>query len=502
MEYEEIMQRYDRLLKEPVRLIRRDRMEKVLKKYHEGRPNSERLYDRARKIIPGGVEHRLAFNYPFPLVSKKVDGCYLWDVDDNRYVDLLMCGGPVILGHNYPPFIEKIMEVLKTKGPCCGITDEYELEAGELIRKHMPSCEQVRFFQSGTEADMAAIRVARVYKSYLANKGKWLADKKSLLANVINYLRMYMDRRYIIKVGAGYHGWSSELVYDMHIPGTGAFESHGIPFNVLQKTRSVYPNDLEGLEKKMKKYGSRGGVAAVIVEPNGGGGGTWPVKPGFNQGVRELCDRYGALLIFDEVLTGFRLTLGGGQNYYRVKPDLTILGKIIGHGFPSAGAVGGRKDIMNHFSASDDRETAEHGKKRVFVGGTLAANPLTTAACYWSLKLIEETNAVDQAARAGDRLTKGLMDIFRKYDLPYFAYNFGSILHIETSGLLHLNPRDKKFFEKLEVRMRCMREFSAALITEGILVMAGSRGYTSMAHTDDVVDTTLEAFDRICSWVE
>jgi len=147
-------------------------VKKVLKKYHEGRPNSERLYDRARKIIPGGVEHRLAFNYPFPLVSKKVDGCYLWDVDDNRYVDLLMCGGPVILGHNYPPFIEKIMEVLKTKGPCCGITDEYELEAGELIRKHMPSCEQVRFFQSGTEADMAAIRVARVYKSYLANKGK------------------------------------------------------------------------------------------------------------------------------------------------------------------------------------------------------------------------------------------------------------------------------------------------------------------------------------------
>lgn len=466
MEYEEIVRRLRNLVQTPVRRISPENMENILKQFEDFNPRSKALFEKAKTLIPGGLEHNLGMKYPFPLVLDKAEGANVWDVDGNQYIDFLSCGAPIILGHNYPPIRDKIIELIQENRSEHGVTSEWEILAAEQIKKYVPSAELVRFFASGTEADMAAIRVAKVFTE---------KDK-------------------VIKVGGSYHGWSDQLTYDLHIPGTKALESHGIPKSVLQQTESVPPNDLKKVERIFTK--NENNVAAVIVEPLGGESGTQPVAPGFNEALREICDKYGALLIFDEVVSGFRMAMGGAQEYFNIKPDLTVFGKIIAHGFPMAGAVGGREDVMSHFSAG-----IEGLKKVAYVGGTLSANPLSCAACYYTLKAVEETNAIEKAASAGDRLTNGLNELFDKYGLPYVAFNYKSILHVETGGPLALKLTDPDIFEQIKIRKFVMDEFQAALAVHGVFTLAGSRGYTTLAHTDEIIDQAISAYDEVLKLV-
>ena len=466
---QEIMDQLNRLVDQPMRPLRRDRMEQVLAHFQERCQKSKAMTDEAKKYIPGGVQHNLAFNYPFPLAVEKADGAYLWDVDGNRYTDFLQAGGPTLLGSNYSPVQEKVMALIRECGASTGLFHEYELKLARLINQHMPAVEMFRMLGSGTEAVMAAIRAAR----------------------------NFTGKQRIIKMGGAYHGWSDQMVFGMRIPGTGAFEAHGIPAGCLEGTQEIFPNDVDGMRRQMEENGKNGGTAAVIVEPLGPESATRPVTADFNRRVRELCDEFDVLLIFDEVVTGFRMGLGGAQGYFDVRPDLTVFGKCVAGGYPAAGGLGGRRDIMSTLAAGIGSD-----KPRVMVGGTLAANPLSCAAGYHAILEIEKHQAHVAAGRAGDRLCKGLQQIIARYDLPFVAFNHGSICHLETSGVMLMDIQNPKIFEEIGPRKHMMEEMGAAFMSEGIVTLAGSRLYTSMADTDAVVDQALEGFDRVFSGVE
>jgi glutamate-1-semialdehyde 2,1-aminomutase len=450
----------------PISKFKPDELKAILERYEKNHAKSKKAFERARKIIPGGVEHNLAFNHPFPLASKRVFDCYMETVDDVVLTDYLMDGGPIILGHNHPVLTEKVIEVIREVGPCHGITNEYEYLAAEQLQKHFPSCEIIRWLQTGTEADMLAIRIARV-----ATNRKW-----------------------IIKIGGSYHGWSDQLVYDMHVPGTKLLESHGIPKNVFKFTDSCPPNDIETLRQM---FAEKRKVAAVIIEPMGGESGAIPVRPGFNKEVEELCHENKALLISDEVVCAFRLHMGGGQAYYGYEPDLSVFGKIVGHGYPSAAAIGGKEEIMKYCAAGVS------GGKRAYSGGTLAANPLTCAAAYHAIKLVEETGATEIAGKAGARLAEGLNQVFEKYEnLPWFAYNLGGTVHFHTSCLFGLSFDIPGQVGQLPMRKDFMQDIGAALVDQEIISVAGSRFYMCILHTDEIVDETVEKIDKICQKIE
>jgi glutamate-1-semialdehyde aminotransferase len=459
--------RLEKLVGQPLKAVRREKMQEYLGFFDTRCQASKKLTDEAKLYIPGGVQHNLAFNYPFPIAIEKAEGAYLWDVDGNQYIDFLQAGGPTVLGSNYAPVREKVFEMLRDCGPVTGLFHEYELKLAKLIHELMPSIEMFRMLGSGTEGVMAAIRAARTYTK----------------------------KKYVIKVGGAYHGWSDQMVYGLHVPGTGRLESTGIPRGASSSTEEFFPNSLSALKRQLMINRLLGGTAAVIVEPVGPESGTRPVPYDFNQKVRELCDEFGALLIFDEVVTGFRLGLGGAQGYFGVKPDLTVFGKCITGGYPMAGGVGGRRDVIMTFAAGIGG-TGE----RAYVGGTLSANPLSCVAGYYALQEMIRTNAPVIAGQAGDRLTQGLNVIINKYNLPFVAYNQGSIVHLETSGVMLLDLRNPiRLARELKPRKHMIEEMGAAYMANGLITLAGSRMYTSMADTDQVIDDALARFESVLS---
>ncbi|MHA2197862.1 MAG: aminotransferase class III-fold pyridoxal phosphate-dependent enzyme, partial [Promethearchaeota archaeon] len=270
-------------------------------------------------------------------------------------------------------------------------------------------------------------------------------------------------------------------------------ESHGIPKPVFKFTDSCPPNDIEELRRMFKEKRK---IAAVIIEPMGGESGAMPTRPGFNKEVEELCHENRALMISDEVVCAFRLHMGGGQAYYGYTPDISVFGKIVGHGFPSAAAVGGRSDVMSVCGAGVS------GGKRAYTGGTIAANPLTCAAAYWAIKFVEETNATEKAGKAANRLSSGLNDVFDKYELPWFSYNFGGTVHFQTSCVFGLDLGDPKQSGQIPVRKDFMDEMGAALVDQKLISVAGSRFYTCMLHTDEIIDETIQRIDNICQKIE
>ncbi len=452
----------------------------VMKYYNEKCTQSRAVYEEAKDFIPGGVQHNLAFNKPFPMCIAKADGAYLYDKDGNQYIDFLQAGGPTILGSNYNVIREKVIELLNTCGPVTGLLHESELMIAKEINKHMPNVEMFRMLGSGTEAVMASLRIARIAT----------------------------EHKRVIKIGGAYHGWSDQMVYGLKIPGSRALlESHGIPGGAYKLTDEVRPNDLDMLEKMLKRNKLKGGTAAVLLEPVGPESGTRPIAKNYNKGVRELCDKYGALLIFDEVVTGFRVALSGAQGYFDVVPDLTIFGKIIAGGYPAAGGVGGKKEYAGLMAAG-----LATGKHRAYVGGTLAANPLSSLAGYTAIKEIERTNACEVAGKMGDRLCDGLKELVDRYSLPFVAYNQGSIVHLECTGAMSFDFSSMSFIKSalgllkhkdmMYVRKDSMEKMGAAYMANGIVTLAGSRLYTSLADTPEIIDESLNRFEAVFKQVK
>ena len=469
-----VQKQLDELIKKPIYSIAPDALKKYEEEYFDKKcAKSKAMIEEAKQVIPGGVQHNLAFNYPFPLVFTKAEGAYLYDIDGNRYYDFLQAGGPTVLGSNPPAVREKVIELLNTCGPSTGLFHEYEYKLGKKIADLIPSVDMFRMLGSGTEACMTAIRVAR----------------------------LATGKKKILKMGGAYHGWSDQLGYGIRVPGSKFTQATGVPLFCFRDTEEFFPGDLNDLERKLKANRFKGGTAAVMLEPVGPESGTRPVDKNFCKGVEALCRKYGALLIFDEVVTAFRVSMSGAQGYFGVSPDLTVFGKVMAGGYPGAGGLGGKKEYMKHLGAGLD-DTGKKVKK-AFCGGTMSANPLSCVAGYTMLEEMEKADACYKAALAGDRLTAGLQDIIKKKNLPFVAFNQGSICHLETVGTLNFSINWKKpwqipsVLDATSARKKEMTHMGAAYMAEGLVTLAGSRLYTSAAYTDEMIDDALAAFDRV-----
>ncbi|MCQ2592428.1 MAG: aminotransferase class III-fold pyridoxal phosphate-dependent enzyme [Treponema sp.] len=472
----EINKKLKELTSQPIWEVNDDYYQNEIMPYYDEKCKaSKAVFEEAKNYIPGGVQHNLAFNKPFPMCMERAEGAYLYDKDGNQYIDFLQAGGPTILGSNYEPVRQRVLELLNTCGPVTGLLHESELMIAKEINKHMPNVEMFRMLGSGTEACMAALRIARIATG----------------------------KKRIIKMGGAYHGWSDQLVYGLKIPGSrNLLESHGIPGKSYDLIDECRPNDLNMLEALLKKNKLRGGTAGILVEPVGPESGTRPVAQDYNKGVRALCDKYGALMIFDEVVTGFRVAVSGAQGYFDVVPDLTIFGKIVAGGYPAAGGVGGKKEFAQLMAAG-----LATGKHRAYVGGTLAANPLSCVAGTAAIQEIARTNACEIAGKMGDRLTDGLKGLIDKYGLPFVAYNQGSICHLECTGAMSFDFSSMSFIKSalgilkhkdmMYVRKDSMEKMGAAYMANGIVTLAGSRLYTSMADTPEIIDEALNRFENV-----
>ncbi len=468
-----VTKKLDELIKKPIYTINPIALKNYEEEYYGKKCTGSRdMINEAKNIIPGGVQHNLAFNHPFPLVFTKAEGAYLYDIDGNRYYDFLQAGGPTVLGSNPPEVRSKVIELLNDCGPSTGLFHEFEYKLAKKISDSIKTVEMFRMLGSGTEACMAAIRVAR----------------------------LATDKKYIIKMGGAYHGWSDQLAYGIRIPGSKWTQAHGVPRFCFRNTQEFFPNDLNDLEKKLRINTLRGGTAAVIIEPLGPESGTRPVDINFNKGVESLCRKYGALLIFDEVVTAFRVGMAGAQGFFGVTPDLTVFGKVVAGGYPGAGGLGGKKEYMKYLAAgiqSGDKH------KKALIGGTMAANPLSCVAGYYTLCEIEKTNAAQKAGQMGDKLINGLQKLIEKHDLPFVAFNQGSICHLETVGTVHFSinwSRPWKIpsvLKETSLRKKEMEHMGAAYMAEGIVTLAGSRLYTSAAYTDEMIGDVLERFDKV-----
>lgn len=474
LDADKVTKELDALIKKPIYSIKPEALKKYEREYYAKKcAKSKEMIDIAKQRIPGGVQHNLAFNYPFPLVFTKASGNKLYDIDGNEYYDFLQAGGPTIIGSNPPEVREKVIELLNDCGPSTGLFHEYEYKLANKIAECVPSVEMFRMLGSGTEACMCAVRVAR-----LATKHK-----------------------NILKMGGAYHGWSDQLAYGMRVPGTKNLQSRGVPMFVFKHTDEFFPNDLNDLERKLKKNELTGGTAGVFIEPVGPESGTRPLSKEFIKGAEALCNKYGALLIFDEVVTGFRIGLSGAQGYFGVDPDLTIFGKIVAGGYPGAGGIGGHRDVMAHLGAGLDSS----GKKvkKAMCGGTMAATPLSCVAGYHTICEIERTNACEKAGLMGDRLIEGIQKSIKKHNLPFVAFNQGSICHLDTVGTMHFAINWSKPWEILEIlkqtsaRQKEMEHMGAAYMAEGMVTLAGSRLYTSAAYTEEDIDDAIARFDRV-----
>ena len=474
LDADKVTRQLDELVKKPVYTVKAEELKKYEEEYFEKKyAKSKEMITEAKNVIPGGVQHNLAFNYPFPLVITKAEGAKLYDVDGNEYYDLLQAGGPTVLGSNPEVVRNQVIDLLNSCGPSTGLFHEFEYKLAKKISDSVGSVEMFRMLGSGTEACMVAARIARLKTGH----------------------------KNILKMGGAYHGWSDQLAYGIRIPGTKGLQSKGVPKFVFKHTDEFFPNDLHDLEKKLRRNQLTGGTAAVFLEPVGPESGTRPVSKEFVKGAEKLAHKYGALLVFDEVVTGFRIGMSGAQGFFGVDPDLTVFGKVIAGGYPGAGGIGGHKDCMAHMGAGLDAS----GKKiaKALCGGTMAATPISCVAGYYTLCEIEKTNACEKAGRMGDRLTKGLQELIKKYDLPFVAFNQGSICHLDNAGTMHFYIDWSKLWKvpevlkQTDIRRKEMEHIGAAYTAEGIITLAGTRLYTSAAYDEAMIDDVLSRFDKV-----
>jgi glutamate-1-semialdehyde 2,1-aminomutase len=419
--------------------------------------NSKKLYERAAKLIPGGVNSPVRACQSVgadPLFIDRADGCLIVDADGNRYIDYIGSWGPMILGHRHPAVIEAISAVLE-RGTSFGAPTDLEVQLAQMVTDAVPSVEIVRMVNSGTEASMSAVRLARGIT----------------------------QREIIIKFDGCYHGHADTLlvaagsgVATLGIPG-----SPGIPDSISQHTLSLPYNDVDALTQVMAEKGDS--VAAIIVEPVAGNMGLVAPQKGFLDVLRKMCDRYGSILIFDEVMTGFRVAYGGAQTLFGVSPDLTCFGKIIGGGLP-VGAYGGKRDLM--------AQIAPQGS--VYQAGTLSGNPVAMAAGIATLEQIQKDGFYEALDQKAEQLLSGLEKVARKAAIPVQAQRIGSMLGF------FFNDRPVHNFD--DAKTSDLEKFSAfynGMRREGIYIAPSQFEalFISAAHGTEHIEATLDAAERV-----
>lgn len=453
--------RLARLAATPLDALDWSKIREQAARYPEGRDRSRAAAAEAGTLITGGSQHSLALNSPFPPQFERAAGPYLWDVDGNRYIDFVQGGGSNLLGAAPRAVADRVKQAIDDYGSALALCHPGELELARLVRRHVPSVERFRMLASGTEAVAAAIRAARAFTG----------------------------APHVVKVSGAYHGWSEPVLVGLTPPAPGNRRLAGVPRGALDYTHEVPPNDLAALETVLEATRADGGTAAVVVEPLGPQSGTLPVDRDHHAAVARLCREHGALLIFDEVVTGFRLGLGGVQGYLDLRPDLTAFGKCLTAGYPGSGAVGGRADVLSVLAPGSPSFT--------LVAGTLSASPLTVAAGRAALEEMERVDAPGLAARYGALLAAGLTRLVDEHRLPFVAYHYGSIVHLQTSGFFHLPADLPDYREQALGRRGLISAFCAAAAVEGLNVPATGRLFVSTTHDLDVLDDVLDRFDRL-----
>lgn len=414
---------------------------------------NDELFERAQISIPGGVNSPVrAFRSVggSPRFIERAKGPYMWDATGKQFIDYILSWGPMILGHNNDVVVAQ-MEAAAERGLSFGAATEAEILIAEEIRKIVPSMEQVRLVSSGTEAGMSAIRLARGYTG----------------------------RNKIIKFEGCYHGHSDSLLVKA---GSGMLtfgnpSSAGVPASVTEHTLVLEYNNPEQLEEAFQKFGDD--IACVIVEAIAGNMNMVRGTKEFIHTMRELCTKYGALLIVDEVMTGFRVALGGAQSYFGVTPDLTMLGKVIGGGMPVA-AFGGRRDIMQHIAPVG----------AVYQAGTLSGNPVAVACGLATLKAIQEPGFYDTLTGQTQKLVTGLIEAAKSADIPFTADSIGGMF-----GIYFLPSVPHGFADVMKADTALFNRFFHGMLNRGVYFAPSTfeAGFTSITHTDDVINATIEA---------
>lgn len=420
--------------------------------------HSETLFAEAQKYIPGGVNSPVrAFRGVggTPIFFKHAEGAYLYDEDDKRYIDYIGSWGPMILGHSN----QLIKDALHTQidlGVGYGAPTAIETEMAKKVCELVPSIDLVRMVNSGTEATMSAIRLARGYTG---------RDK-------------------IVKFEGCYHGHVDSLLVKA---GSGALtlgvpNSPGIPASLAEHTLTLAYNDIDNVRETFARMGDE--IAAIIVEPVAGNMNCIPPAPGFLEALREVCDEHGTVLIFDEVMTGFRVSLGGAQGYYGITPDLTALGKVIGGGLP-VGAFGGKREIMEHISPLGP----------VYQAGTLSGNPLAMCAGLTTLNAISEPGFYDRLTEKTNAVRDGLKEAADEAGIPLAVQSAGAMFGFFFTDA----PAITRFDEVMACDVERFKAFFQGMLKEGVYLApsAFEAGFTNAALSQDDIDHTIAAAKRV-----
>lgn len=427
---------------------------RILRSYRDKTPGSARLFARAADLFPNGVTHIGRYLRPHPLYAARAAGSRKWDVDGNEYVDYFGGHGALLAGHNHPAVMDAVSAQL-ARGVHYGASHELELEWAELIREMIPSAERVRFAVTGTEATMLAFRLARAVTG----------------------------RAKIVRFASHFHGWHDQAA-------TGAEPLPGIPEGLASEVLLLPPGDMERLEEACA---ARGDIAAVIVEPTGAAFGHVPLAPACLARIRSITARHGILLIFDEVITGFRCSPGGAQSVYGVLPDLTTLAKVIAGGFPGA-AVVGRADILSALEYSGTRAPA------VAHQGTYNAGPVSAAAGIATLRLLRNTDLISRANQAAAAIRDGFNTVLRAAGACWCAYGEFSGFHLFTNpDRANLSPQDIQEGKVSAARLKggtpieLAHKIRAGFLAEGVDVIGWVGGVVSGVHGASDVDRTVSA---------
>ncbi len=425
-------------------------------KYEDVFSRSRTLYGEAVRLFPGGVNSpvRLMRHLPYPFYVKRAYGAYIETVDNVKLIDYCMAFGPLILGHAPEPVKKAIQEYLEY-GWIYGIPTELEIEYAKTIMKHFTSIEMMRIVNTGTEATMNAIRLARAY-----TKRKLIIKFDGCYHGAHDYV--------LVKAGSGAATW-------------GVPTSAGILEEVAKYTLVLPFNDIETVEKTFEKYGND--IACVIVEPIMGNYGLIIGDREFLKTLRELCDRYGSLLIFDEIITGFRVSLGGAQEYYNIKPDITTLGKIVGGGFP-IGIFGGRRDIMELITPSGP----------VYNAGTFNAHPISLIAGLATIRELETGKPYEIANYASEKISEVLEDLFSRRGIDI------KVIHVASMFQIYFTNRDIKNADDVRnSNIKLYEEFHRKCLENGIYLTPSQFevNFTSSAHSKNIVENTLSILEDV-----
>ncbi len=418
---------------------------------------SEKLYDRAVTVLPGGVNSPVrAFKAVggTPLFIERAEGAYLIDVDGNHYVDYVGSWGPMLIGHSHPQIIDAVRTAL-SKGTSYGAPTEVEVELAEMVIDAVPSIEMVRFVNSGTEATMSALRLARAYTK---------RDK-------------------IVKFEGCYHGHADMLLVQAGsgVTTLGLPDSPGVPDSAVADTLVAQFNNLDSVQSLFEQNIAE--IAAIIVEPIAGNMGVVPPQAGFLEGLREIAGAGGALLVFDEVMTGFRVSFGGAQSLYSVTPDLSCFGKIIGGGFP-VGAYGGRKEIMELVAPSGP----------VYQAGTLSGNPIAMTAGLETLKILKQAGIYEKLEHLSDKLAHGIRQAAESVGLPLFQTRVGSML-----GMFFTSKKVVDFATAKTSDTKKYARFFTEMLKSGVYFAPSQfeAAFVSSAHDQEQIDQTISVAKEI-----